>query len=290
MFASSLCKLLHNKKYYTIFMTRRFFLSTLASGCLAAGWFRFAEPHWFDVTHTQISIPGIRPTRILHISDIHISDGMTRAELEPGLRLGLAARPDLICLTGDFVSYTSGFDREGLQRLLRLAADTAPCYAVMGNHDGGKWLARFGGHRSTEMMRELVSSTGVRVLHNQAALERDLTLVGVADYWSGEMNPQHAFAGFRRAGKTVVLCHNPDGKQAVAAYPWDLMLSGHTHGGQARLPLPGFRAPWAPVEDKRFIAGLYDWNGRQLFVTRGIGSPKHVRAFCRPEVSVLDLG
>ena len=271
-------------------VTRRFFFSTLVSGPLSAGWFRFGEPHWFDLTHTQVPMPAIRPTRILHISDIHVSDGMTAADLEPGLRLGLATRPDLICLTGDFVSYSRGFDREGLQRLLRMAAGTAPAYAVMGNHDGGKWLARFGGHRSTEMIRELVSSTGVHVLHNQAALERDLTLVGLADYWSGEMGPQRAFPQSPRSGKTVVLCHNPDGKRAVAAYSWDLMLSGHTHGGQARIPVPGFRAPWAPVEDKRFIAGLYDWNGRRLFITRGIGSPKHVRAFCRPEISVLNLG
>lgn len=139
-------------------MNRRTFFASLAPACLAPAWFGFGEPHWFEVSHTRVPIPGIHPKRILHISDIHISDGMGARDLEPGLRAGLATKPDLICLTGDFVSTTSGFDANGLQRLLRMAADTAPSYAVLGNHDGGAWIARFGGNRSTQMMRDLVSS------------------------------------------------------------------------------------------------------------------------------------
>jgi predicted MPP superfamily phosphohydrolase len=77
-----------------------------------------------------------------------------------------------------------------------------------------------------------------------------------------------------------------EGLAAPAGY--DLQLSGHTHGGQARIP--GVNPGWIPVEDKRFVAGRYQWEGRQLFITRGIGSPKHVRMFCRPEVSILDVG
>ena len=269
-------------------MNRRTFLASLPPVGLAGAWFGFGEPHWFEVTHTCVRIPGIRPKRILHISDIHISDGMGARDLEPGMRAGLAAKPDLICLTGDFVSTTSGFDITGLQRLLRMAADTAPSYAVLGNHDGGAWIARFGGNRSTQMMRDLVSSAGVRMLHNEAAVEGDLALVGVGDYWSNELDPDTAFSRKAPSAATVVLCHNPDGKKRLEQHSWNLMLSGHTHGGQARIP--GFCPLWAPVRDKRFIAGLYNWQGRQLFITRGLGSPKHVRAFCRPEISVLDLG
>jgi predicted MPP superfamily phosphohydrolase len=269
-------------------MTRRSLLSTLAPACLAPAWFRYVEPRWFDLSRTRVRMPGIRPKRILHISDIHISDGMGAADLEPGFRAGLAARPDLICLTGDFIGNTSGFDRAGLQRLLRMAADTAPSYAVLGNHDGGAWIARFGGSSSTDMIRELVASAGVRMLHNESAVEDDLTLVGVGDYWSGEVDAERAFSRVNPSAATVVLCHNPDGKRLLERHSWNLMLSGHTHGGQARIP--GFCPPWAPVIDKRFLAGLYTWQGRQLFITRGLGSPHHVRAFCRPEVSLLDLG
>jgi len=269
-------------------VTRRNLFAALAPACLTPGWFCYGEPRWFDVTHTRIPMPGIRPTRILHLADLHISDGMTAADLEPGIRAGLASRPDLICITGDFVSNTAGFDQAGLRRLLRLAAASAPTLAIMGNHDGGAWLARCGGARSSEFMRSVVGSTGVRVLHNESIEVGDLTIAGVGDLWSGEMAPDHAFTGVDPDRPTIALCHNPDGKTALRGYHWQLMLSGHTHGGQARIP--GITPEWAPVRDKRFIAGLYPWNGRHLFITRGLGSPHHVRAFCRPEVSILEMG
>lgn len=270
-------------------MTRRSFLSaTAAAATASAGWFRFVEPSWFELSYTRIPRIGLQAKRILHIADIHISDGMNAAELEKGLEAGLSQRPNLICFTGDFVTTTSGFDRSGLYRLLRRAADTAPTYAVLGNHDGGAWLGRHGGSHSTQPLSELISSTGIRLLHNEAAVENDVTLIGVGDYWSGEFSPRRAFAQAGVSLPTLVLCHNPDAKEALSHLPWNLMLSGHTHGGQARIP--GINPPWAPVSDKRFISGLYAWAGRQIFITRGLGSPKHVRAFCRPEVSILDVG
>ncbi len=269
-------------------MNRRAFLS-LSAGSIAtaAAWARYVEPRYFELTRTRVRLPGVRPRRILHISDIHMSDGMSAADLQTGFQAGLSQKPDLICLTGDFVSETSGFDQRGLLRLLRSAVAAAPTYAVLGNHDGGDWLARWGGSRSTEFLRDLIESSGVRLLHNRSAVVNDLTLVGVGDYWSGEFAPARAFALAPGGAATVVLCHNPDAKRDLARFPWDLMLSGHTHGGQVRVP--GITPVWAPVADKRFIAGLYGWEGRQLFITRGAGSPKHVRAFCRPEVSVLEI-
>jgi predicted MPP superfamily phosphohydrolase len=269
-------------------MHRRTFLSlSAASVAAAASWSRYIEPGYFELTHTRIRIARAKPRRILHIADIHMSDGMNAADLEPGFRAGLSQKPDLICLTGDFVSETRGFDQQGLFRLLRTAAAAAPTYAVLGNHDGGAWLARWGGCRSTEFMQDLIKSAGVHLLHNQSTVAEDLTVVGVADLWSGEFNPEQAFACAPRSAPTLMLCHNPDAKGDLGHLPWDLMLSGHTHGGQVRVP--GMTPLWAPVADKRFIAGLYNWENHQLFITRGLGSPKHVRAFCRPEVSILDL-
>jgi predicted MPP superfamily phosphohydrolase len=270
-------------------MRRRVFLTAFfAAPAAAFGRFCCVEPTWFEVTHTSIAIPGVRRKRILHISDIHMSDGMTAADLESGLEAGLSERPDLICFTGDFVSTTTGFDRAGLRRLLRRAANAAPSYAVLGNHDGGAWLGRRGGSGSTQGVGELVGSSGVRLLHNASAIEQGITLIGVGDYWSGEFDPERAFGQRRGSEPTVVLCHNPDAKKDLRHRHWDLMLSGHTHGGQ--VCVPDVNPTWTPVSDKRFVSGLYKWDGRQLFITRGLGSPKHVRAFCRPEVSILDLG
>jgi hypothetical protein len=84
-----------------------------------------------------------------------------------------------------------------------------------------------------------------------------------------------------------LLAHNPDSKDILGAYPWDLMLCGHTHGGQVRLPIVG--PAFAPVRDKRYVEGLKPWNDRLIFVTRGVGNYVGVRFNCRPEVSLLNL-
>jgi uncharacterized protein len=263
------------------------FLSATAAAASGVLWARYVEPQWFDLTRTEVRMPGVRPLRLLHAADIHMSDGMAASDLERGLVLGLKERPDLICLTGDFVSTTSGFDAAGLRRMLRRAADTAPVLAVLGNHDGGRWLARVGGDRSVDMISDLAQSSGVTLLHNQSVLVRGIRFVGMADLWAGGFDASAAFAEAGPAEPTIVLCHNPDGKDELKRLRWNLMLSGHTHGGQARIP--GLHPSWTPVADKRFISGLYSWAGRQLFVTRGLGSPKHVRALCRPEVSLLEV-
>jgi predicted MPP superfamily phosphohydrolase len=200
----------------------------------------------------------------------------------------LAQKPDLICFTGDYASHSYGFDAIGLREILREASESAPTYGVLGNHDGGAWLRSLGGDSSTTRMKDLLDAAGVRLLYNASAQAHGLNVVGIADIWSGEARAKRAFEDVDPMRPTIALCHNPDGKTLMKAHPWNLMLSGHTHGGQARIP--GIAPSWLPVSDKRFIAGLYEWEDRNLFITRGLGSPKHVRAFCRPEVSILHLG
>ena len=269
-------------------MDRRAFLSISAVPLTSSAiWSGTVEPAWFELTHTSVRIPGARKRRILHVSDIHMSDGMRAEDLETSFDAGLAQKPDLICLTGDFVSSPWGFDKKGLDRLLRRARDTAPTFAVLGNHDYSSVRTARGRVTSSATLQDLVRRSGVRLLHNENALVGDLTVVGVADLWQGEFFPEKAFAGVSPAATTLVLCHNPDGKDPLLSWKWDLMLSGHTHGGQ--VCVPGVPPWWIPVQDKRFVAGLYEWQDRQLFITRGIGSPRHVRAFCRPEVSIVDL-
>ena len=119
---------------------------------------------------------------------------------------------------------------------------------------------------------------------------RAIQLIGVGDLWSGMCKPQTAFADapLRGDAMRLLLNHNPDAKDLLRHYDWDLMLCGHTHGGQVRLPLIG--TPYAPVQDKRYIRGLYSWDNRWLHITSGVGNLHGVRFNCRPEVSVLTLG
>jgi predicted MPP superfamily phosphohydrolase len=114
-------------------------------------------------------------------------------------------------------------------------------------------------------------------------------LVGIGDLQSAEVDPHAAFTGVpaNSGAATVVLAHNPDTKDILGAYQWDLMLSGHTHGGQ--VVLPGLGAPFTSVRDRRYIAGLKPWRGRWIHVSRGVGSLLGIRFNCPPEVNILRI-
>lgn len=252
------------------------------------------EPNWLEVTTHRICLPhrslggGVR---ILQLSDFHASSVVPFSLIENSVELGLATKPDLICLTGDFVTNAEPVDHVAYARILRRLSSAAPTFACMGNHDGGRWMARFGGYRDTSVVCGLLDSAGVTPLINSSQLlqvrGQSVRLVGVADLWSHKVDGASAFRDVQPGEAAVLLAHNPDTKSVLADRPWDLMLSGHTHGGQVVLPLVG--AHFVPVRDKRFIAGLKPWNGRQVYVSRGVGNVGGVRVNCRPEVTVLDL-
>lgn len=282
-------------------LSRRTFLRSLsgAIGSAAAGaaYMRWVEPGWFDVTHTTVTLPrrasadGAEPLRVLHLSDLHAyAPWVSLAHIAASVKQGLAQKPDLICLTGDFITlrYDAFADYAAVLRPLAVAA---PTFACLGNHDGGQWARGDGGYGHAENVRELLKASGIELLHNAAreltVRTRRVQLVGVGDWWAGECQPAMAFSSIppRHGAVRLVLNHNPDAKSALATHDWDLMLCGHTHGGQ--IGLPALARRFAPVVDKRFIAGLYPWEGRQLFITRGVGNLHHARLFCRPEVSLL---
>jgi len=275
-------------------VTRRKLLSLLpAAGCAPIYAFDL-EPNWLERTVTRVKLPcrdlssGVR---VLQLSDFHASGAVPFSLIEKSVEMGLEAKPDVICITGDFVTDAAPFDHAAYTRILRRLASAAPIFATLGNHDGGAWAARFHGYKDPTVVRELLQSSGVPLLHNRSEVVRvrhqPIRFAGVGDLWSHGVDGVVAFADVRENDPAILLAHNPDTKDVLADRPWDLMLSGHTHGGQIVLPLVGER--FVPVRDKRFIAGLKPWNGRQLYITRGVGSIGGVRVNCRPEVSVLDL-
>lgn len=279
-------------------MTRRKLLSLLPSAVPAAACapaYAFGvEPNWLERTVTRVKLSCrslTRGVRILHLSDFHASPVVPFSLIENAVELGLEARPDVICLTGDFVTDATPVDRAVYAGILRKLAAAAPAFATLGNHDGGRWAGSHGGFHDTEFVRALLAASKIPVLHNRSEVVRvrgqRLRFAGVPDLWSGEVDGAAAFAEVAGDDPAIVLAHNPDTKDALANRPWDLMLSGHTHGGQVVLPLVGAR--FVPVRDKRFIAGLKPWNGRQVYITRGVGNVHGIRVNCRPEVTVLDL-
>ncbi len=252
------------------------------------------EPRWLEVTRTGLRLGRgwNSPIRVLHLTDFHASWLVPFSNIHRAIALGLAERPDLICLTGDFITFRSGFDVEAYVSALRRLASARPTFAVLGNHDGGRWAMERGGYPDHTAVERVLAAAGVRLLHNRS--ERvsvrgiDLTVVGVGDLWSEELEAAKAFRDATGQGPVLMLSHNPDSKDVLGMFRWDLMLCGHTHGGQVMVP---FEGPYfAPVADKRFVAGLRGWHGRQIYVSRGVGSLGSVRFRCRPEVSILELG
>ncbi|MCX6597678.1 MAG: phosphodiesterase YaeI [Acidobacteria bacterium] len=262
--------------------------AALALGCYS----RFLEPNWLETTAYAVPVQRLtRPLRVVHLSDLHASPVVSPKLVEESLRIAAEAKPDVILVTGDFVTTTTGFDRQWLISQLRILSQAAPTFAVLGNHDGGEWSAIYGDSASTEAIRSVLRESGIALLDNEARLvqirHQTIQLVGVGDLWSGEMDQSRAFGQAQSGLPTILLSHNPDTKVQLKRYEWDLMLSGHTHGGQVVMPFWGWSP--APVWDRRFIRGLKRWEGRWIHISRGVGNALGIRFNCRPEVTVLTL-
>lgn len=269
---------------------RQFLFSGSGLSTCAAAYPCYWEPRWFELTEKRVyfrarGLPA--SVRLLHISDLHASVLVSLEMIDHAISLGLGAKPDLICITGDFVTRARGYDVDAYVSVLRRLSRAAPTFAVLGNHDGGKWAVRLFGDPDTSKVRSLLRRAGIQLLHNRSDAFNSLTLIGVGDMWANEIDAANAFARVPTSGPRILLSHNPDSKDLLGEYPWDLMLSGHTHGGQVIIPFEGPR--YAPVQDKRYVAGLKPWRDRQIHVTRGVGNVGGVRFRCRPEVSLLTL-
>jgi uncharacterized protein len=233
---------------------------------------------------------AFRGMRIVQISDFHYAEFTEAFFLERMVREVNRLKPDLVALTGDFISFgpmPHSFGRRCVPACAAiLSAIECPLrYAVMGNHD-----CTIGQQYVIEPLRE----HGIPTLDNTAvALERDgqrLWLAGLGSAYFGRARPERAIPKAAVSGNepVIVLAHEPDILPNVARYNADLMLAGHTHGGQVRIPfLPPMHLP---EFGRRYIEGMYRQGATQLYVNRGIGSVGvPLRLNCPPEITVLTL-
>ena len=278
-------------------LSRRDFLraSTLLAGGggSAAAYARFIEPDWFEVTSKTVGLPHLtKPLRLVHLSDLHASLDVPGALIEAGIDLAIAQKPDLVAITGDFRTRDIP-DPAGYTRILAKLTAAAPVFACLGNHDGHIDPRHGTVHRFARALLTALKDAGIHLLHNAAETVdiggQRLRIAGIGDLWTREHWPDAALTPRRpEALPVLVLDHNPDGKDELRPYDWDLLCCGHTHGGQFRIPVVNW-APYAPVNDRRFIEGLHRWQGRYLHVTRSVGNLRGLRFCCRPEVSLLKL-
>lgn len=274
-----------------------------AAGAVAAySW--YFEPNRFVQRKYHVQVPASvrKDLRILHLSDFHFFAGM---ETRKHFLHTLAPEPaDLIFMTGDFIDYDSGIDL-CLQALEPFTARFGK-FAVLGNHDFF-WLAPKNmlhatgriplEKRNPNDVDRLVSgleAQGIHVLRNRRMeINADglaLTLAGVDDPYLELDDIPATFAGYEKQHPCLMLAHAPERYQELAAHKVDMVFSGHTHGGQIRIP--GVGALITRTEAPRsFADGFTPYENTLFYTTRGLGSSKitRPRLFCSPEVSWFTL-
>ena len=260
------------------------------------------EPGRLVVRRVDVPIPGLPPAldglQIGQLCDLHFGPMMPRSRVERAIALLAAQAPDLVALTGDFVSYWPDYAAE-YPKILAPLHPSLGMFACTGNHE--HWT-------DPNVVTAALRAAGVTVLRNQHRLVTvcgaQLCLVGIDDIGVSGFSFHHAdpaddlpaaLADTPLSDVTrVLLVHRPDFvmtpvfAEETARRPIHLVLSGHTHGGQVRLPLVG--APYLPSQyGQLFSGGLMQVAGTQVYVSRGVGSSWPVRFNCRPEVNVLTL-
>lgn len=275
-------------------LTRRRFLKLAGSAAVLGGaaltyaW--QVEPFRLEVVRRDLPVRGLpgqlAGKTLVQVSDLHI--GTTDAEyLADCLRLVGTFEPDLVVVTGDFMTCDRGEQLDAVPGVMRhLAVPPLGAFAVTGNHDFGHFW-----HYPdvADGLAKRLADGGVTVLRNDVRDVAGLQLAGVDDLWSPCARPGELATKLDPARPGVVLCHNPDGadRPELAGLPW-WVLSGHTHGGQCRLP--GLPPPVLHVKNRAYVAGEYDLGGgRRLYVNRGLGYAKQLRFGVRPEVTVFTL-
>ncbi len=219
------------------------------------------------------------PLRIALIADIHSNASMfANAAYEIKKH-----KPDIIVVAGDIIDAQGRFRRsrwfiQQFENLLKIA----PTYVILGNHDMEKM----------DELARVIEKSKVTLLRNEAITwtspsGKDIRIIGLGDWNEYDEDPA---ACMKAVGEeelpVILLSHDPESRWLLRNYDWDLMLSGHTHGGQLANPLTG---EYISLRSS-MPAGLFDFEGnRQVYVTRGIGAIFGMRFFCPAEVTIIDI-
>ena len=274
---------------------RRFLQLTVSAGLTGAaglGYGGLIERTWVDVDHVTVKVASLAPNlaglRVAQISDIHLSRFTTKDRLADAVVRVNQLQPDFVVLTGDFVGDQASY-ATGLIEPLRMLEP--PSYAVYGNHD--LWTDR-------ETVGAALAETPVILLVNESVeASPGLIVAGLDDAWSGDPRPRLALADATNRSTNLLLCHEPDYIESLqrTEAPVALQISGHSHGGQVRLPSNrpdgkglATRAPLLPHMATKYPIGHYRVGKYQLYTNRGLGSwPLPIRLNCRPEITVFTL-
>lgn len=273
-------------------MNRRQFLkvSALTAGLTVVPLFAdaFAERYMVQVNRYRIPVPNLPPQfngfTIVHLTDLHyglVSTSFVRDVVNKANSL----KRDVIVCTGDFVHRRNTHrEIDGVWPILSELRAPLGVYSVLGNHD--HWAG-------TDRSFYWLNRTGQNLRHEVHAFKRNgkrLWIAGSGDLWFDHRNFDHILRNVPREDCRIVLAHNPDSADTAFSERIDLMICGHTHGGQVYIPFFG-TPPFLPVQNMNYNFGLKtSKKGQSVFISKGVGwGAFPVRINCPPEIAVLEL-
>lgn len=258
--------------------SRRTFLKAAFWGGI--GYTTVVEPNWIVLNPVDLAGMGLPSElggmKIAFLSDLHRGAYSNDRDIEAACELAMDQNPDLIILGGDYVQGGEKYI-EPCARVLACLSAPLGVYAVLGNHD--YWAG-------PDKVRGSLENAGIRVLVNDVRqLEYQgfsFALAGLDDALVGNPNPWIVDP----KGFTLVALHEPDYTEMLPNAPL-LQLSGHSHGGQIRIPFLGHL--YAPRMARKYTLGLYRAGKRLLHVSKGVGGIYPIRFYCAPEVCLVTL-
>ena len=275
--------------------TRRRFLAGAGAIAVAGsglgGYTWLIEPGWLEVVRQDLPVEGLPAGldgRVLaQLSDLHIGAQVSSDFIIRSLVRLTALKPDMLVITGDLVTCHGDEQLQEVARVMRhCPIPPLGAYVALGNHDYGQGWRNIA---VADALSGLLRGLGMTVLRNERKTVEGLQMVGLDDLWGPNFAPESVLAELGSGTPAIVLSHNPDAadRPVWAGYRgW--ILSGHTHGGQCKPPfLP---PPLLPVENRRYTAGAFDlYDGRHMYINRGLGHLMQVRINARPEVTLHRL-
>ncbi|MFL6439768.1 MAG: metallophosphoesterase [Terriglobales bacterium] len=280
-------------------LTRRKFLQRagLGAGVVAiglAGYSSLIEPNEVDVTKLELKLSRLAATfdgfKIALLSDFHFGAYTGKREVSAAVRAANQLQPDVMALLGDFVTEPlTGDPRSGAKKaepcaqVLSGLRSRLGTFAILGNHDYAT---------DPELVADALKSYGITLLRNaNRAFEQDgarLWMLGVSDVDFGGANLVDALTRVPEAETKMLLVHEPDFADHSSQHGIDIQFSGHSHGGQVRIP--GVHPLWLPPLAKKYYDGYYRVGPMQLYTNRGIGTVGlPFRFCCPPEVTLVTL-
>lgn len=282
-------------------LTRRKFLAAAGAATIGAlvctEEYLIREPNHPQLVQVEMRLPRLPAAfdgfRIVQLSDFHYDEVFGIHPIRRAIEIVNHIHPDLVVLTGDFV--TVSMFAEFFDHKEKAALDAEPCAELLAQLQSRLGsLASLGNHdvdSDPRMVTRALESHGIPVLRNASrSIEQGgnrLWICGL-DSTSGKPKIDLALQGVPKGEPVIVLMHEPDFANVVKNYPVDLQLSGHSHGGQVWIP--GIGAPWLPSGARKYPRGRYTVGSLPLYTNIGLGTIRApVRVNCTPEVTLVTL-